>query len=114
PKRGVGLLFIPPPAWKELAYEPRTYRSIYRGVNGIDAPPPVSAGWTFCDARPARAEEMARRFIGGYYQTVLDHYHFEGDHLAHTKGCEYYGKMADKIAQYGTDTVIDYFMNLQV
>src|SRR6185503_131371 len=27
---------------------------------------------------------------------------------------EYYGKMSDKIAEYGTDTVIDYFVNLQV
>jgi len=83
-------------------------------VNGVDAPPPISAGWTFCDPSGARAEEMARRYIGGYYQTVLDHYQFQGDHLAHTKGYEYYGKMAEKIHQYGTDTVIDYFMNLQV
>src|SRR6059036_1978875 len=113
-KLGVGILIIPQKPWKEVAKELETYRSIYRDVNGIDAPPPVSAGWTFCDASPARAEEMARRFIGGYYQTVLDHYHFEGDHLAHTKGYEYYGKMAEKIAQYGTDKVIDYFMNLQV
>jgi hypothetical protein len=45
---------------------------------------------------------------------VLDHYQFQGDHLARTKGYEYYGKMAEKITQYGTDTVIDYFMNLQV
>jgi len=111
---GVGILIIPQKPWKEVAKELETYRTIYRDVNGVDAPPPVSAGWTFCDASPARAEEMARRFIGGYYQTVLDHYHFEGDHLARTKGYEYYGKIAEKIAQYGTDTVIDYFMNLQV
>jgi len=57
---------------------------------------------------------MARRYIGGYYQTVLDHYHFEADHLAKTKGYEYYGKMSEKIAEYGTDAVIDYFVNLQV
>jgi len=57
---------------------------------------------------------MARRYIGGYYQTVLDHYQFQGDHLATTKGYEYYGKMSDKIAQYGVDTVVDYFTNLQV
>ena len=57
---------------------------------------------------------MARRYIGGYYQTVLDHYRFQDDHLAKTKGYEYYGKMSEKIAQYGTDTVIDYFVNLQV
>src|SRR5207253_2068048 len=46
--------------------------------------------------------------------TVLDHYHFEADHLAKTKGYEYYGKMSEKIAEYGTDTVVDYFVNLQV
>src|SRR5262249_28448460 len=96
------------------ARELETYRSIYREVNGVDAPPPVSAGWTFCDESAERAEAMARRYIGGYYQTVLDHYQFQGDHLARTKGYEYYGKMAEKIAQYGTDTVVDYFMNLQV
>jgi alkanesulfonate monooxygenase SsuD/methylene tetrahydromethanopterin reductase-like flavin-dependent oxidoreductase (luciferase family) len=113
-KLGVGILIIPQKPWKEVARELETYRTIYREINGVDAPPPVSAGWTFCDERAARAEDMARRYIGGYYQTVLDHYQFQGDHLARTKGYEYYGKMAEKITQYGTDTVIDYFMNLQV
>ena len=113
-KLGVGILIIPQKPWKEVARELETYRSLYRDVNGVDAPPPVSAGWTFCDESAERAAEMARRYIGGYYQTVLDHYQFQGDHLARTKGYEYYGKMAEKIAQYGTDTVVDYFMNLQV
>jgi len=113
-KLGVGILIIPQKPWKEVARELETYRSIYREVNGVDAPSPVSAGWTFCDESAERAEEMARRYIGGYYQTVLDHYQFQGDHLARTKGYEYYGKMAEKIAQYGTDTVVDYFINLQV
>jgi alkanesulfonate monooxygenase SsuD/methylene tetrahydromethanopterin reductase-like flavin-dependent oxidoreductase (luciferase family) len=45
---------------------------------------------------------------------VLDHYKFQDDHLKTTKGYEYYGKMADKIQQYGTDKVIEYFVNLQV
>ncbi|HZP35930.1 MAG TPA: LLM class flavin-dependent oxidoreductase [Methylomirabilota bacterium] len=111
---GVGILIIPQKPWKEVARELDAYREVYRRVNGVDAPPPISAGWTFCDPSADRAEAMARRYIGGYYQTVLDHYQFQGDHLAHTKGYEYYGKMAEKIQQYGTDTVIDYFMNLQV
>jgi alkanesulfonate monooxygenase SsuD/methylene tetrahydromethanopterin reductase-like flavin-dependent oxidoreductase (luciferase family) len=111
---GVGILIIPQKPWKEVARELDAYREVYRRVNGVGAPPPISAGWTFCDPSADRAEAMARRYIGGYYQTVLDHYQFQGDHLAHTKGYEYYGKMAEKIHQYGTDTVIDYFMNLQV
>ena len=113
-KLGVGILIIPQKPWHEVAKELDTYRTVYRQVNGVEAPPPISAGWTFCDPSPERAREMARRYIGGYYQTVLDHYHFERDHLAKTKGYEYYGKMAEKIAEYGTETVIDYFVKLQV
>src|SRR5437667_438869 len=111
---GVGILVIPQKPWPEVAKELDAYRTTYRDINRTEAPPPVCAGWTFCDENPARAHEMARRYIGGYYQTVLDHYNFQGDHLAKTKGYEYYGKMAEKIAQYGTDKVIEYFMNLQV
>jgi alkanesulfonate monooxygenase SsuD/methylene tetrahydromethanopterin reductase-like flavin-dependent oxidoreductase (luciferase family) len=113
-KLGVGILIIPQKPWHEVAKELETYRGIYRQVNGVEAPRPISAGWTFCDRDAGRAQEMARRYIGGYYQTVLDHYQFAGDHLAHTKGYEYYGKMSEKIGQYGTEKVIDYFMNLQV
>ncbi len=111
---GVGILIIPQKPWPEVAKELETYRTIYREVNGVDAPPPVSAGWTYCHAKADRAREGARRWIGGYYQTVLDHYQFQGDHLAKTKGYEYYGKMSEKIAEYGTTKVIDYFVNLQV
>lgn len=111
---GVGILIIPQKPWKEVAKELDAYRGIYREVNGADAPAPIAAGWVFCDESPDRAQAMARRYIGGYYETVLEHYQFAGDHLAKTKGYEYYGKMAEKIATYGTDTVIDYFMNLQV
>jgi alkanesulfonate monooxygenase SsuD/methylene tetrahydromethanopterin reductase-like flavin-dependent oxidoreductase (luciferase family) len=111
---GVGILIVPQKPWHEVAKELEAYRDIYRAVNGREAPPPVTAGWTFCDEDGGRAEEMARRYIGGYYQSVLDHYQFAGDHLARTKGYEYYGKMSEKIAQYGHAAVIDYFMKLQV
>ena len=110
----VGILIIPQKPWHEVANELEAYRAAYRQINQTDAPPPVCAGWTFCDASAERAHDMARRWIGGYYQTVLDHYQFAGDHLKTTKGYEYYGKMSEKIATYGTDKVIDYFMNLQV
>ncbi len=111
---GAGLLIIPQKPWKEVARELDTYRAIYRELNDAEAPPPVAAGWTFCDTDAGRAREMARRWIGGYYETVLDHYQFAGDHLTRTKGYEYYGKMSEKIAQYGTDKVIDFFTDLQV
>ncbi len=111
---GVGLLIIPQKPWKEVAKELDAYRTIFREVNGLDAPPPIAAGWVFCDESAERAHEMARRYIGGYYETVLEHYEFASDHLAKTKGYEFYGKVTEKLATYGTDVVIDFFMNLQV
>ncbi|MBI1847167.1 MAG: LLM class flavin-dependent oxidoreductase [Candidatus Rokubacteria bacterium] len=111
---GVGMLIIPQKPWSEVAKELEEYRTIYRAVNHAEAPAPIAAGWTFVDESAERAREMAARYIGSYFQSVLEHYHFDGDHLATTKGYEYYGKMAEKIHTYGTDKVIDFFVDLQV
>jgi alkanesulfonate monooxygenase SsuD/methylene tetrahydromethanopterin reductase-like flavin-dependent oxidoreductase (luciferase family) len=111
---GVGMLIIPQKPWGEVAKELDAYRTVYREVNGAVAPAPICAGWTFCDANPERAREMARKYIGGYWETVLEHYQFAGDHLAKTKGYEYYGKFAEKLATYGAESATDFFVDLQV
>ncbi len=111
---GVGMLIIPQKPWKEVAVELDAYRATYREINATEAPPPISAGWTFCDENADRARELAHRYIGDYFASVLAHYNFASDHLAKTKGYEYYGKMADKIQTYGSATVTDYFVDLQV
>jgi alkanesulfonate monooxygenase SsuD/methylene tetrahydromethanopterin reductase-like flavin-dependent oxidoreductase (luciferase family) len=111
---GVGILIIPQKPWPEVAKELDAYRAIYREVNRAEAPPPIAAGWTFCDPDPDRAQAMARRYIGGYFHSVLAHYNFGSDHLGKTKGYEYYGKMAEKIQTYGDEKVSDFFTSLQV
>src|SRR5262245_14666769 len=111
---GVGMLIIPQKPWHEVARELGAYRDAYREINGAEAPAPICAGWVFCDRDAGRARELARRHIGGYFESVLAHYQFAGDHLKTTKGYEYYGKFSEKIATYGTDGVIDFFVDLQV
>jgi alkanesulfonate monooxygenase SsuD/methylene tetrahydromethanopterin reductase-like flavin-dependent oxidoreductase (luciferase family) len=111
---GVGILIIPQKPWPEVAKELVEYHALYRQINGDEPPAPISAGWTFCDPDPERARTEARRWIGGYFRTVLDHYQFGGDHMAKTRGYEYYAKMADKIHTYGDEKVIDFFVDLQV
>jgi len=111
---GVGILIIPQKPWPEVAKELTEYHTLYRQINGAEPPLPISAGWTFCDPDPDRARAQARRWIGGYFRSVLDHYRFADDHMKSTKGYEYYAKMTDKIHTYGDDKVIDFFVDLQV
>jgi alkanesulfonate monooxygenase SsuD/methylene tetrahydromethanopterin reductase-like flavin-dependent oxidoreductase (luciferase family) len=111
---GVGLLVIPQKPWSEVERELADYRHLYREVNGDEPPAPITAGWTFCAEDEDEAREGARRFIGGYWESVLAHYEFAGDHLQTTKGYEYYGRFAEKLREYGTEGAVEFFMNLQV
>lgn len=111
---GVGLLIVPQKPWDDMVRELDDYRAVYRDVNGIDAPPPMFATWTICHEDEKQAYEMGRRYIGGYWQTILDHYKFHTGHLKGQKGYEYYGKFADSIQKVGDDSALDFFMNLQV
>ena len=109
---GVGILIIPQKPWEDVAVELETYRTIYREVNGAEAPAPIAGGWVFCDKDAGRAEEMARRYIGAYWQSAMKHYNFGGGHFAKTKGYEFYGKMSE--AMGSVEGVTDFFLNLQV
>ena len=111
---GVGLLIIPQKPWDEVAKELNTYREVYLVVNQAEAPPPVVVSFTFCDEDEDRAREMARQYVGAYWESVMEHYEFKADHLKDIKGYEYYGGMTEKIVQYGDDEVMDFFVNLQV
>ena len=111
---GLGILIIPQKPWSEVANELKTYREIFQEVNGTPAPPPIVVGFTFCHEDEGRAKEMASEYVGNYWDSIMDHYEFRSDHLKETKGYEYYGKFAEKIEQYGTQDVKDFFLDLQV
>ena len=113
-KLGVGVLIIPQKPWEEAAKELNAYRTAYQFANSEAAPPPVVVGWVFCDEDEERAYEMARRYIGGYWKSVMDHYQFKADLHRDIKGYEYYGKFSEKIAEYGDDKVTEFFLSLQV
>ncbi len=61
-KLGIGILIIPQKPWEtvdaELARLPRASTS---EVNGATAPPPIVAGWVFCDEDDGPRRELAAR-----------------------------------------------------
>lgn len=112
---GVGILIIPQKPWEHVAEELGQYRAVYREVNGAEAPPPIASSWVFCDPDAGRAEELARRYIGAYYETVLRHYELVGDHLGATHGYESYGKLQEMAREEGgAQALIEFFLGLQV
>ncbi|MSP42359.1 MAG: LLM class flavin-dependent oxidoreductase [Alphaproteobacteria bacterium] len=110
---GVGILIIPQKPWEMMEKELVDYRKIFRDVNGYEAPPPILGGWTFCDKDAGRAEEMAHKYIGGYYKTVIKHYELAGDHLKDIKGYEAYAA-AQAIVNKNVDGAIEFFKGIQV
>jgi len=112
---GIGLLIIPQKPWEVVVRELDAYRTIYRRTNGVDAPPPIVAGWTFCDESAERAEALAREYIGGYWRSVVAHYELVGDHLTKMRGYEGYKPLQERATQPGgVDELVDFFLGLQV
>ena len=111
---GIGLLVIPQKPWDAVEKEIDGYRKAYRDINKEEPPAPVMAGWVMCDPDLQRSRSLAEQYIGGYWQTVLDHYRFHENHLKGQKGYEYYGRFAENIQSQGVDSAIEFFLNLQV
>ncbi len=112
---GIGLVIIPQKPWDTVAEELAAYRAIYREVNDAGAPPPIVSGWTYCHEDAGRAEEMARRYIGGYWRSVVEHYEIMGDHFQKTRGYESYGRMQEIATMPGgDDAMTEFFLGLQI
>jgi alkanesulfonate monooxygenase SsuD/methylene tetrahydromethanopterin reductase-like flavin-dependent oxidoreductase (luciferase family) len=112
---GIGILIIPQKPWDMVASELNAYRTIFREVNGIDAAPPIAAGWTYCDESRDRAEEYARKYIGAYWHSVVRHYELVGTHLTTMKGYESYKPMQEMASSPGgVDSLVEFFLGLQI
>ncbi|HTN79669.1 MAG TPA: LLM class flavin-dependent oxidoreductase [Acidimicrobiales bacterium] len=111
---GVGIMIVPQKPWEQAIAELNDYRELYREVRGAEPPPPATASWVFCDPDPVRARELGEQFVGRYYETVIDHYELTNDHLAGTKGYEYYGRMQGYLEKHGTSSAIKAFTDLHV
>ncbi len=111
-KLGIGLLVIPQKPWPVVEEDFRVYSDVYRTTNGAEPPAPLCGGFCFVDESADRAEEMAHRYIGGYYGTVLKHYEFgEAPHEG-VKGYEFYTNITKYVGRHGKQGAADDFVKL--
>ena len=112
-KLGLGLLVIPQKPWEQVEKEIKNYNKFFKELNNENPPAPLLAGWTICHRDKDIAKKLAEKYIGAYWQTVLDHYNFNTDHLQNQKGYEYYGKFAESMKKTGVRGAIEFFLDLQ-
>lgn len=113
-KLGIGVLIMPQKPWETIAAELREYRRIFLEVNRVEAPPPVVAGWVFCDEDASRARDRAYKYIGGYWRSVVRHYELVGSHLNKMQGYENYKTLQQMMsAPGGIDMMTEFFVGLQ-
>ncbi len=102
-KLGVGLLVIPQKPWSMVKQDFEVYHQVYRETNGCEAPPPLCGGFFFVDRDAARAEELAYRYIGDYYRTVMKHYEMTDASFGTARGYEFYRNVGGHIEKRGLD-----------
>ncbi len=110
---GVGLLVIPQKPWEAVKQDFAVYHGVWEERHGESAPPlPLCGGFYFVDESADRAEEMAYRYIGRYYHSVMEHYEMTAGHLEHTKGYEFYSKIHEHIGKRTADGAAADFVRL--
>jgi len=111
---GTGVLVVPQKPWHLVQEDVVTYRQTYREAIGEEPPAPIIAGWTIVDESADRAEELARTYIGGYWDSVIAHYEFDKPHLKDTPGYEFHGQMYDRLSRPGgMEKMTDFYVDLQ-
>ncbi|MBI2963109.1 MAG: LLM class flavin-dependent oxidoreductase [Deltaproteobacteria bacterium] len=91
----------------------QSYREHFAKAHGIPAPPVLTTDFVLCDRDGARAEAMARRYVAGYFLSVMRHYEFLGEHFAKAKGYEAYAQAAELLRQAGQEAATDAFVEAQ-
>ncbi|HEX9841487.1 MAG TPA: LLM class flavin-dependent oxidoreductase, partial [bacterium] len=103
---------IPQKPWTEVEKDFAVYSATFRESNGREAPQPLAAAFLCVDEDAGRAEEMAQRYIGDYYHSVMKHYELTAGHLANTKGYDFYHRVGKHIERHGADHAAQQFVEL--
>jgi alkanesulfonate monooxygenase SsuD/methylene tetrahydromethanopterin reductase-like flavin-dependent oxidoreductase (luciferase family) len=113
-KLGLGVLVVPQKPWPTVVEEFANYKQAWRDTHGADTSPPAPlvSGNMIVDADPDRARELAFRYIGRYYDTIISHYGFAKHDHAGVKGYDYYASIAKYIDKRGAEGAIADYVNL--
>ena len=110
---GLGAMMFSQMGWNKVADQIWAYRENYRKQNNGEEAPPIHVNdFVICHPDRKKAEELARRYIVGYFWSVMEHYEMGGSHFAETgKSYAHYAQGAEMMKSVGQEAIIEEFLN---
>jgi len=99
--------------WETAASEVRGYAERFVELNGVEPPKPLLVTFVTVHESERAADELHDEYTVRYAQSCVDHYEFGNLGLAEIPGYEYYGKLAQNIADHGEAAYSRFLAGLQ-
>jgi hypothetical protein len=100
--------------WPMRAAQIERHRALFRKFHGEEAPPFLIADFCICTPKMDGAEDLARRHMGSFVDSNLEHYEILSGHFSTTKGYDAYAKKAEMARETGRDGIVEAFLRAAV
>ena len=90
------------------------HRELFRNFHNAEAPPFLIADFCVCRPTMDGIEEIARRHMGLFVDSNLEHYEILSGHFSRIKGYDAYAKKAELAKDAGRDGIVEAFLKAAV
>jgi alkanesulfonate monooxygenase SsuD/methylene tetrahydromethanopterin reductase-like flavin-dependent oxidoreductase (luciferase family) len=90
------------------------HRQLFRQFHGEEAPPFLIADFCICTPTMDGIDDLARRHMGSFVDSNLEHYELLTGHFARIKGYDAYAKKAELAKEAGRDGIVEAFLKAAV
>lgn len=112
-KLGAAPMIFPLKSWEEVRDTMNMYKQAWTAVRpDTVAPKCTLVSFAYVDKDPKKAEDAARKYVGGYLRTVVKHYDMAGEKFANTKGYEFYAKQAEGFRGAALEEKVEAYVDL--
>ena len=90
------------------------HRELFRQFHGEEAAPFLIADFCICTPTMDGIDDLARRHMGSFVDSNLEHYELLTGHFARIKGYDAYAKKAELAKEAGRDGIVEAFLKAAV
>jgi len=100
--------------WPMRLAQIERHRELFRKFHNAEAPPFLIADFCICTPTMDGVEELARRHMGSFVDSNLEHYEILSGHFSRIKGYDAYAKKAELAKESGLDGIVEAFLKAAV